>query len=52
MKTFIYYSKFDSTKEPIGKIYAFNLECAQIIGAYKKQMPIDSFLKVFAVEEI
>jgi len=52
MKIFIYYSKSDSTKEPIGKINAIDLEDAKLIASHIKQMPIDSFLKVFAVEEI
>lgn len=52
MKIFIYYSKSDSTKEPIGKINAIDLEDAKLIASHIKQMPIDVFLKVFEVEEI
>ena len=52
MKIFIYYSKSDSTKEPIGKINAIDLEDAKLIASHIKQMPLKDFLKVFKVEEI
>ena len=52
MKIFIYYSKSDSTKEPIGKINAINLKDAKLIASHIKQMPLKDFLKVFKVEEI
>jgi hypothetical protein len=51
MKLFIYYNKLDSTKEPIGKLQAINLEDAILIAAHAKQMPVDDFLNVFKVEE-
>jgi hypothetical protein len=52
MKTFIYYNKSDSTKEAIGTFNALDLEEAELMASLIKQMPIDSFLVVFGVEEI
>lgn len=52
MKIFIYYSKSDLTKEPITKFNAIDLEDAKLIASHIKQMPLDSFLEVFEVEEI
>jgi hypothetical protein len=51
MKSYIYYNKLDSTKEPQGKLEAINLEDAILIAAHAKQMPVDDFLTVFKVEE-
>jgi len=52
MRLFIYYSKSDSTKEPIGKFNAINLEDAQLIAAHIKQLPLKDFLEVFKVKEL
>lgn len=52
MRDFIFYNKSDTTKEPIGKIHAIDLEAAQVIAAYKKQMKLDVFLTIFEVKEI
>lgn len=51
MKQFIYYSKFDSNQEPIGKVEADDEEQAILIAAIRKQMLVDDFLDVFTVEE-
>lgn len=51
MKRYIYYNKFDSTKEPQGKLEAINLEDAILLAAYIKEMPVEDFLTVFEVEE-
>jgi len=51
MKRYIYYSKFDSAKEPHGKLEAINLEDATKIAAHIKQMPVKDFLTVFTIEE-
>lgn len=52
MKNFIYYIKLDSTKEPITKFNAIDLEDAKLVASHIKQMPLKDFLKVFKVEEI
>jgi len=52
MKVYIYYSKFDSTQEPQGKIKADNIEQAIENAAQIKQLSIDDFLEVFIVKEI
>jgi hypothetical protein len=51
MKRYIYYNKFDSTKEPQGKLEAINLEDAILLASHIKEMSKDDFLKVFKVEE-
>ena len=51
MKTYIYYNKRDSSKEPQGKFEAIDLDDAVLIAAHIKQIPIDDFLKVFKIEE-
>jgi hypothetical protein len=51
MKRYIYYSKFDSAKEPHGKLEAINLEDATKIAAHIKQIPVKDFLTVFTIEE-
>lgn len=51
MKRYIYYNKFDSTKEPHGKLEAINLEDAILLAAHIKEMPVEDFLTVFEVEE-
>ena len=52
MRNFIFYSKTDSTCEPIGKIQAEDEHEAVVIAAQKKQLTIDSFLELFKVKEI
>ena len=51
MRLYIYYNKFDSTKEPHGKLEAINLEDAILIASHVKDMSIQDFLTVFKVEE-
>jgi hypothetical protein len=51
MKSYIYYSKFDSKQEPQGKFSAIDLEDATKIAAHLKQMPVEDFLIVFTIEE-
>ena len=51
MKYFIYYNKFDSKKEPQGRVEADNEEQAILIAAIIKQMLVDDFLNVFEIEE-
>ena len=51
MKRYIYYSKFDSTKEPQGKLEAINLEDAVLLASHIKEMSVEDFLKVFEVKE-
>ena len=47
MKQYIYYNKYDSSKEPQGKIQANNVTEAIKQAAVVKQMDIDVFLKTF-----
>ena len=49
---FIYYSKFDSSKEPAGKLKADSYDEAVEKAAQIKQLSIDDFLKLFTVEEL
>jgi|LakMenEpi03Aug12_release.lakeMendotaPanAssembly.Ray.scaffolds.fasta_scaffold3064466_1 hypothetical protein len=49
---FIFYSNFDQTKEPVGKIKADSYEEAVENAAQIKQLSIDDFLKLFTVEEL
>jgi hypothetical protein len=51
MKTFIYYHKNDSKKEPYGKFEAIDLEDAILIASHIKDMSIEDFLNIFRVEE-
>jgi hypothetical protein len=51
MKRYIYYNKFDSTKEPQGKLEAINLEDAILIASHVKEMSKEDFLKIFEVKE-
>lgn len=51
MKRYIYYNKFDSTKEPHGKLEAISLEDAILIASHVKEMTKEDFLKVFEVKE-
>jgi hypothetical protein len=51
MKKYIYYSKFDSTQEPHGKLEAINLEDAILLASHYKEMSKEDFLTVFKVEE-
>jgi hypothetical protein len=51
MKRYIYYNKFDSTKEPQGKLEAINLEDAILLASHYKEMSKEDFLKIFEVKE-
>ena len=51
MKRYIYYNKFDSTKEPQGKLEAINLEDAILLASHIKQMSKEDFLNVFEIKE-
>jgi hypothetical protein len=51
MKQYIYYNKFDSTKEPQGKLKAINLEDAILIASHIKEMSKENFLKIFEIKE-
>lgn len=51
MKTYIYYNKLDSSKEPQGKFEAIDLDDAILIASHIKQIPIEDFLNIFEVEE-
>jgi len=51
MKRYIYYNKFDSTKEPQGKLEAINLEDAVLLASHIKEMSKEDFLKIFEVKE-
>lgn len=50
MKIYIYYNKYDSTKEPQGKIKARSLKEAIKKAASIKNMDIDEFLTIFNVK--
>ena len=50
MKTYIYYNKYDSSKEPQGKVQADNITEAIKKSAVVKQMDLDSFLTIFNVK--
>jgi hypothetical protein len=47
MKTYIYYNKYDSSKEPQGKVQAENITEAIKKAANVKRMDLDTFLKIF-----
>tara|TARA_B100000497_G_C7616402_1_gene370238 strand:- start:22 stop:195 length:174 start_codon:yes stop_codon:yes gene_type:complete len=51
MKMFIYYAKLDSKKEILGKIVTTQLSRAILKFATKKQLPKNTFLEIFTVEE-
>jgi len=51
MKTFIYYSQSDITKEVIGKIKVYNLEQAVEVLSNTKKLSPDQFLNLFNIEE-
>jgi hypothetical protein len=52
MKIYIYYSKFDSQKEPQGKIKANNLQEAIYLISQIKQLGQKEFLQIFEIKEI
>lgn len=52
MKIFIYYSKFDSKKEPQGRIQAKDLKDALYLISKKKQLDSKEFLRIFEIKEI
>ena len=51
MKNYIYYNKFDSKKEPLGKIQAKSLNEAIELAAQLKKLEKDAFLSTFKVTE-
>jgi len=51
MKTFIYYAKLDSKKEILGKTKTTQLSRAILKFATRKQLPKNTFLEIFTVEE-
>lgn len=51
MKTYIYYNKFDSSKEPQGKLEAIDLEGAILVASHIKQMSKEDFLNIFEIKE-
>ncbi len=52
MKVYIYYSKFDSKKEPQGKVKASNLQEAIHLISQIKQLDQNEFLQIFEIKEI
>lgn len=52
MKVFIYYSKFDSQKEPQGKVKANNLQEAIHLILQIKKLEQSEFLQIFEIKEI
>jgi len=50
--TFFFYSKSDTTKEPIKKIECLDIRRAVVIFAGMKQLTIDDFLILYNVEAI
>lgn len=49
-KPYFYYSKVDSTKEPIDRIVAMDYDVALEYFAERKQMDKYTFLKIYNVE--
>ena len=49
-RPYFYYSKVDSTKEPIDKIVAADYDTALEYFAERKQMDIYTFLKIYEIE--
>jgi hypothetical protein len=52
MKVYIYYSKFDSGKEPQGRIKAKDLQEAIYLISQIKQLNQQEFLQIFEIKEI
>jgi len=50
MGTYIYFSAYDSTSEPINKIQANNAYEAAEKFAAMKQLPLDEFIAIFNVK--
>ena len=50
MKTYYFYIKNDTDKEPINIIKAKNLQDAITIFCYQKQLEEEDFLELFEVE--
>ena len=48
---YFYYSKNDSKKEAMGKVSTATLEDAVEYFAYRKKMDIETFNKLYTVEE-
>ena len=51
MKNYIYYSKYDSKKEPLGKIQAESLNEAIEFASQIKKLEKNAFLSTFKVTE-
>jgi hypothetical protein len=51
MKNYIYYNKYDSKKEPLGKIQAESLNEAIEVASQLKKLEKDAFLSTFKVTE-
>jgi hypothetical protein len=52
MKVYIYYSRFDSGKEPQGRIKAKDLQEAIHLISQIKQLNQKEFLQIFEIKEI
>ncbi len=50
METYVYFSAYDSTSEPINKIQANNAYEAAEKFAAMKQLPLDEFIAIFNVK--
>ncbi len=50
METYVYFSAYDSTSEPINKIKANNAYEAAEKFATMKQLPLDEFISIFNVK--
>jgi hypothetical protein len=51
MKIYIYYSKKDSSQEPLNKIWASDYNEALLIFAQTKKLTISNFLNIYSVKE-
>jgi hypothetical protein len=51
MKTYIYYNKHDSSKEPQGKVQADNATEAIQKAAITKRIEIEDFIKIFNIKK-
>lgn len=50
-KKYYFYSRIDSTQEPIMSAYTFSRLKAAKYFAERKQLPLKSFLSIFAVSK-
>lgn len=51
MKTYVYYSKTDTTKEPLSSVQANDITSAAKRFAGIKKLSINEFTKLFEIEE-